>query len=280
MRVKKVPLELRNPSGDLIRGDLRFLNTKKKKPLVIVCHSFMAFKDWGFFPYIGEQFAQAGYVSFVFNFSHNGVVNDHNRITEFDKFERNSISKELEDLDAVVHHFVNDDFEHDGIDKTKLVLLGHSRGGGGAIVHTASDERVTALVTWSSISTFDRWTPHQKDCWRTNGFHPLAKEMSSSPLRMGIQFLNDIEQHKERYSITIAASKIHLPWLLIHGQTDVTVPAREAEALYQPANKTTTELLLLPHIGHLYNASTFDEDKYQTLNHILDLTIHWLQTKL
>lgn len=278
--MEKVALGLQNSSGDVIRGDLRFLNDEKKKPLVIVCHGFMAFKDWGFFPYIGERLAQAGFVCFVFNFSHNGVVDDGERITEYKRFEQNTITKELEDLDAVISHFVNNDFGYKGIDEQRIALVGHSRGGAVAILQSASDVRVKALVTLSAVSTFDRWTLRQKEQWRKERFLPLAKDGSVSSLRIGIRYLEDLEQNQRRFDIPFAASKIRIPWLLIHGEADVTVPPREAEILYQASNKATTEYVMLDKIGHLYNAASYEDDNYKTINYILDIIIHRLHTKL
>ncbi len=273
-------IELRNSSGDLIAGDLRYVQNENRKPVVVICHSFMAFKDWGFFPHIGEKLAESGFVSLVFNFSHNGVVEGGQRITDFEKFEQNTFSKELEDLDAVVSSIAEGNFGEEIIDREKIALLGHSRGGGIAIVHSASNARVKALVTMSSISTFDRWTNHQKKQWRTSGYLPLARDTSVSPLRSGLGLLNDIESNRERLSIANASSKIQVPWLVVHGKEDITVKSREAQQLYDASNIATTELMILEHVGHLYNATSRADDNYTTLNKVLDLVIHWLNNKL
>src|SRR6267143_427986 len=86
-----------------LHGDLRFQNgAVRKKPVLIICHSFMAFKDWGFFPHAGEQFAEKGFGAITFNFSQNGVEDDEDRITRFDRFEANTISREIADRGAVI----------------------------------------------------------------------------------------------------------------------------------------------------------------------------------
>src|SRR6266705_2238366 len=95
--------ELENLSGSIIHGDTRYDSAVTgKRPAVIICHSFMAFKDWGFFPYVAEQFSREGFVSVTFNFSHNGVEDNRDRITNFVLFETNTFSQELEDLKIVI----------------------------------------------------------------------------------------------------------------------------------------------------------------------------------
>src|SRR5260221_3055398 len=88
--------ELLNSEEDPIRGDLRFSNDDSPhKPAVIVCHSFMAFKDWGFFPRVGELLAQRGFASITFNFSKNGMNWDGARITQTDCLPANTYSQVL-----------------------------------------------------------------------------------------------------------------------------------------------------------------------------------------
>ncbi|HMD13293.1 MAG TPA: alpha/beta fold hydrolase, partial [Bacteroidota bacterium] len=153
---------LANGIGNNIHGEVRFCASSVQKPAIIICHSFMAFKDWGFFPYVAEMLARAGFVAVTFNFSLNGVVRHSNRITDFSSFEKNNFSQELEDLNVVIDAMVNRNVSNGLIDPERIVLLGHSRGGGIAIVKTSTDHRVKCLVTWSAIATFDRWTEHQR----------------------------------------------------------------------------------------------------------------------
>jgi alpha-beta hydrolase superfamily lysophospholipase len=273
-------LTLYNEMGESIRGDLRFRRTLEEKPIIIVCHSFMAFKDWGFFPFVAESLANAGYIALSFNFSHDGVRGDGDRITEFEKFERNTFSKELDDLRVVVDAVWSGQVGGGIVARSKIIMLGHSRGGAIAILHTSVDARVKGLITWSTIDTFDRWTQHQKEKWKNLGYLPLAKDSSVSPLRLGIDLLNDLESNRVKLDLKTAASRIQIPWLLLHGKTDVTVPPHESENLFAAANKSLADLILLDHVGHLYNAATRDEDNYRTINRVIDLTLNWIKTKI
>ncbi len=270
-------IDLYNSSGDRIRGELRYSERLKESPVIIICHSFMAFKDWGFFPYTAERLTEHDYVTLTFNFSHNGVEGDNDRITQFDRFARNTYSKEMEDLRGVIDAVWKGEVGGGIIDRAKIILLGHSRGGGISILHAAEDERVKALVTWSAIGKFDRWTGHQKKQWRAQQYLPLAKDPGVSPLRLGIGLLNDIEQHLERFDIRRAASRISVPWLLLHGSADIIVPPDETKILWASSTSSSTELKLLDSVGHLYNAGTQNEDNYRTLDSIINITLMWLK---
>src|SRR5437867_37253 len=52
---------------------------------------------------------------------------------------------------------------------SSLGLVGHSRGGGIAILQAARDPRVRALVTWAAISSVERWPAPQRSSWRAAG---------------------------------------------------------------------------------------------------------------
>jgi len=272
--------DLYNLSGNPIHGDIRYIRSLQEKPVIIICHSFMAFKDWGFFPIVAQRFAEAGFVTMTFNFSMNGVKGDNDRITEFDLFERNTFSQEVQDVGTVVDAVWNGQIGAGVIDRSKIILLGHSRGGAVAILQASNDGRIKAVVSWSAIGTFERWTIHQKSLWRKLGYLPLAKDSTASPLRLGIDLLNDFETNHAKLDLEIAADRIRVPWLIVHGKTDVTVLYHEAENLYKASNKSTTELMLLDKVGHLYNASTKDEDNYQTLDIIFDKTLNWIHSNI
>jgi hypothetical protein len=52
--VRKELFSLLNGEGMEINGELLLPPVHTGLPLLVICHSFMAFKDWGFFPYLGE----------------------------------------------------------------------------------------------------------------------------------------------------------------------------------------------------------------------------------
>ena len=269
--------QVHNSTAELIVGDLRFpAGVEKPLPVVMICHSFMAFKDWGWFPFVAESIARAGFATLIFNFSRNGVRENPNRMTDFEAFEKNTISHELHDVESVLEAIQRKNIGEGVIDPASIAFLGHSRGGGLAILTASTMQYVKALVTWSSVATFDRWTVHQKAEWRRLGFLPLSKGTSVSPLRLGTNLLDDVEKNRERLNPVRAAGSVRIPWLLLHGKEDLAVRFSEAEQLYAVSQKATTTFVPLEKVGHLFGGAEVTEES--SIHHALKVTIDWLRS--
>jgi len=158
-----------------------------------------------------------------------------------------------------------------------IYLLGHSRGGGIAVTYASRDQRISGIATWSAISTFNRWTPHQIGVWREKGYYPLGAPDSAGGLRLGRGILEEVEKGLPEIDPVLRAPYITVPWLILHGKEDLTVPVREGEALAAASGSPRTTTRFLEATGHLYNARSEDEDHYMTINHVISLTVEWLR---
>lgn len=271
---------IENNSGDVVTGDLRYKKGFAPRPVVLVCHGFTAYKDWGPFPYFGRRFGELGFVSIVFNFSHNGIGKNSSRLTEFEKFSRNTIGKELEDVRAVVDAVESGSVGRGVIDPTQIGIVGHSRGGGVAIVSASRDQRIKAVAAWSTVATFSRYTKHQQEVWEREGYLPVTTRSSQTRLRFGIDVLRDLEANKEAYDMRNAVQRLQVPLLLVHGAADVSVKPAEAEELYSMSDKSRVELILLDRVGHMYGAKHPFKQSNPTIEHIIELTSRWFHLHL
>ena len=52
--------------------DLFFKENNQAKPIVIFCHGYKGFKDWGAWNLVANEFAKNNLFFIKFNFSHNG----------------------------------------------------------------------------------------------------------------------------------------------------------------------------------------------------------------
>lgn len=129
-----------------IRGDLRFPAGGERCPVVVVCHGFKGFKDWGFHPWLGERLAGAGFAAVHLSFSRNGIGEGLLELAELELFRRNTCSTELDDLASALAA-LRTSFPDAPLDVERLGLLGHSRGGAIAILGAAEKANVRALVT-------------------------------------------------------------------------------------------------------------------------------------
>src|SRR5205085_3427831 len=127
-------------------------------------------------------------------------------------------------------------------DKNRFALVGHSRGGGIAVIKTSEDSRIKALITLASVSKFDRYTDEQKKRWKETGYLEVENARTKQVMKQNYSLLEDIEQNKARLNIINAVSAIKTPFLIIHGTEDLAVKYSSAEELYANSNKTNSEL--------------------------------------
>jgi len=129
--------------------DVRSGGRSSSRPAVVVIHGFKGFKDWGMFPHLAERLARGGFTAVTLNLSGSGV-DDAGEFSLPERFGHNTFSAELEDLGRVIDSLMAGAL---GVPvPSSLGLVGHSRGGGIAVLQAAQDTRVRALVTWAAIS--------------------------------------------------------------------------------------------------------------------------------
>ena len=269
--------QITNTSGDIIRGDVHLPEMMENAPVVILCHGFKGFKDWGFFPVAAERLAQEGWCAIRFNFSHNGIGEDFFDYTDPDRFAQNTLSKELADLDCVITALCNREFLPTEIDVRKLALIGHSRGGGIAAIQAASDARVKSVALWAAVATFDRWGEATKRMWREHGSISVLTSRSLQRMRIDLSLLDDYERHRDRLDIETAVRRLSKPLLIVHGEQDVTVSAKEAHRLYAASNASITEIEIIPHTDHAFGITHPYGGMTPAFGKVLQRTLFWLR---
>ena len=75
--IKLQNIQIKGKHGLPILLDLNYIQTNTEKPLVVFCHGYKGFKDWGHFNKMMNHFIENQFVFVKFNFSHNGgTVNE------------------------------------------------------------------------------------------------------------------------------------------------------------------------------------------------------------
>ncbi|MBL4677850.1 MAG: alpha/beta hydrolase [Mucilaginibacter sp.] len=238
--------------GRPVTADLTYDDIDPRAPLVIFAHGIRGFKDWGAHHLVARRFAENGFRFLKFNFSHNGTTPEH--LTEFADliaFGDNTFSIELDDLNNVI------DFACSGAAipaADGVYLIGHSLGGGVSIVKTAEDNRVRKLVTMAAIANFDKLWPKQvEDQWRLQGVIYMKNARTGQDMPYRVSMLEDLEKNSVRLNIQRRAAEITQPWLIVHGDTDASVPVQHAKLLH--AANPNSELLVVENADHVFNVS-------------------------
>jgi len=249
-------IKIKNKNGKTISIDLRHKNTAEKMPLLVFCHGFKGFKDWGGFPYMLDKISDRNIFTVSFNFSLNGVDNEKDNPVDFeclDDFAKNTFSEELDDLGCVIDFLEKEEGKYNYNFGT-LTIAGHSRGGGIAILKTAEDKRIKRLITLASVAEFNRYGDETKRVWRERGFIEALNTRTKQKMRMNVSLLEDLERNYSRLNIKGAMGKIDVPVLILHGSEDLAVEKSEAETLYNLGKKDKTKLVILENTGHTFGA--------------------------
>jgi len=185
-----------------IVADFMFQEHQLNSPIVIFCHGYKGFKDWGAWPLMCQAIVKQGYFVVAFNFSHNGgTIENPIDFPNLEAFGNDNFSKQQDDLQSVIDAVTDKNFEYSShVNTANLTLIGHSRGGGAAIIKTANEAKVSKLITLAAISTYET------------------------------SFPNYIK-NKIALDISVATKKISVPHLIVHGTSDSSVPIESAEKL-------------------------------------------------
>lgn len=255
--MKKIETQILGSNRLPISLDITFLENDVKKPVVIFCHGFKGFKDWGAWHLVAEAFAEKGFVFLKFNFSHNGTTPEN--ATDFanlEAFSENNYTKELSDLEFILDYVFSEEFpiSKTEIDFEKINLIGHSRGGGAVLVKTTEDDRVKEVATLASIDSYDRFgTPAEIEEWKSKGEHIFVNGRTGQKMPIKYKFYEDYVQNKERLNIEKAVSNTDKPLLIVHGSEDPAVHLECAENIYSWSKNA--KLLTIENANHVFGAS-------------------------
>lgn len=227
-----------------IRGE--FDVPSAPRALVVVVHGFKGFKDWGFFPYLAESLCEAHFVACRFNMSRSGIGENPETFERLDLFAEDTYSRQLADLRAVVAH------AHETFPFLPIFLVGHSRGGGVALLGAAGVPHLRGIVTLSAIANVDRWDDATKARWRADGFIDVINSRTGQNMRMTTAILEDYEADPARFDILAAAGRLRCPLLVLHGERDESVPVEESALIAKRASDATR--VVIASASHTYNA--------------------------
>nr|WP_321221424.1 alpha/beta hydrolase [uncultured Psychroserpens sp.] len=248
---------LRRREKKPILWDAFFKATDQPKPLVIFCHGYKGFKDWGSWNLVAEHFSDHNLFFIKFNFSHNGgTVENPIDFPDLDAFAENNYSKELCDLDDILTHILSKTFKYKKeIDPNNITLIGHSRGGGISIIKTKEDHRITKLITWASICDFGKRTATtgELEQWQKDGVKYVLNGRTKQKMPHNYQFYEDFKANEDRLNIESAIKKVTVPVLIVHAKNDPSVKFDEAETLI--SWKQDAKLVVIEDSNHVFGAS-------------------------
>jgi pimeloyl-ACP methyl ester carboxylesterase len=246
---------------------------------LIFVHGFKGFKDWGFWPYTANYFAEKGFFILTFNFSHNGIGENLTEFTELDKFANNTFSLELEELNEIIDAYLNNFFGKKS--KKHIGIVGHSRGGGISLIISLKRKELSAVVLWASVANFNRYSARQVKEWRKNGMFEILNTRTNQMMKLNVSLLEDIEKNKDGLlNLENAVRNLNKPLLILHGEQDLAVQVKEAEQIFNWSNKEKTEFHKIKTTGHTFDITHPFNASNPKFDFVLDKTLNFFNKNL
>ena len=218
--------DIRNSHGE--RLDYSFHQGEaNSKRIVVLGHGVTGNKDRPFVVALANGLAAAGIPALRFSFSGNGDSEG--------EFIDSTISKEVDDLGVVI----------DALSNYSVCYIGHSMGGAVGVLRASRDKRIKLLVSLAGMvhtkvfaeTEFGDVTPDEGFMWDKPDC-PLSSVYMDDMARIG--------------SVADFASRITIPWLLVHGAEDDVVPIGESRQIFELANEPK-ELIELEGADHVFS---------------------------
>ncbi len=279
MIIKKNQI-LSTPNKKPILYDVYYLEENEPQKLVIFCHGYKGFKDWGAWHLAAEAFAEAGFCFLKFNFSHNGgTMEQPIDFPDLQAFAENNFSTELDDLNRILN-LAESGNENLPNQISNISLIGHSRGGGIVLIKAEEDTRVKNVVTWASVSDFKprfQERTEEFDEWKKTGVTYVENSRTKQQMPHHFQFYLDFKNNEERFTIKRAVENLKISQLIVHGSEDPTVSVKEAKAIRSWNPKS--ELEIIPEADHVFGAShPWNENKLPNdFKNVVERTIDFLK---
>ena len=273
--IKKKSFILENSDDLPIIGDLSFKNNNASK-LIIFCHGYKGFKDWGCWNLVSDKFAENDLKFLKFNFSHNGgTIENPVDFPDLNSFGKNNYSIELNDVSRVIDFLL--DNKDESFKFNEINIIGHSRGGG--IATLAADKySLNKLITWASVSDFGERFPKKSDLliWKKNGIRFVENKRTKQMMPHLFQFYEDFIINESKLNIKKSLQNFKGKSLICHGSLDQAVNISNGHNLFNWGKHTSMFKLRTNHTfgaKHPWRKKILPED----LNQICNETIRFLK---
>ncbi len=260
--------------------DVFYKENHQPKKIVVFCHGYKGFKDWGAWNLMAIAFAKAGFFFIKFNFSHNGgTLEQPIDFPDLEAFGNNNYTKELDDLETVLDWISSEKNYKSEINIDDISIIGHSRGGGIVLLKANEDERVKKVITLAAVCDFGKRSSTIGDLenWQKTGVKYVVNGRTKQNMPHFYQFYKDFKANEARLNIQKAVENLQIPQLIIHGNNDDAVFLNEGENLKKWNSEAQLEVI--ENANHVFNVSHPWEKEFlsKEMNKVVNLCIDFLK---
>lgn len=248
-------------------------NPNQKRPLLVFCHGFNGFKDWGAFNLMSDYFVQNGFQFVKFNFSHNGTSPEFPiDFVDLEAFGNNNFEKELEDIEALLLTLKKESFAN-CINFERIFFIGHSKGGATALAYSLSKPKIMSCATLAGVlDPTTRYGKTNDNKWKENGVKFVLNGRTNQKMPLYYQLLENTQKIKHQLDFQNLLKTDNRKFLFIQGAKDEAVPVSEINLVKNIPNCTVSILENANHVfgaSHPYTNKDLPVDLQNALNQIL-----------
>ncbi|MBT9149180.1 MAG: hypothetical protein DDT27_01260 [Dehalococcoidia bacterium] len=200
------------------------------QPALCICHGIPAApanpRNRGY-PLLAERFAAEGFITCIFNFRGTGESEGNLDLLGWTR-----------DLQSVVDYII----QLDGVDLSRISLIGFSGGAATSAYVTARDQRISALVTCACPAEFSIFTTGERLAAFLDQCRSVGTIRDDDFPRSIAEWGDHLRQVNPMSSIEKVSPR---PLLMIHGENDDLIPPSHAQRLYEKAEEPK-ELVMIP----------------------------------
>jgi len=236
--------------------DVFYQETRQPKKVIIFCHGYKGFKDWGAWNLMAEAFANVGFFFIKFNFSHNGGTAENPiDFPDLEAFGNNNYTKELDDLESIIDWISTNSTYKNDVNLDDISIIGHSRGGGIVLLKANEDKRVKQVITLAAVSDFGSRSSTIGDLnnWKKTGVKYVVNGRTKQQMPHFYQFYKNFKANESRLNIQNAVKNLQIPLLIIHGDHDTSIDIKEAHQIHSWQSNST--LKIIENADHVFNVS-------------------------
>ena len=227
---------------------------EKANAVIIFVHGYKGYKDWGAWNLVENYFLKADFGFVKFNMSHNGgTVEQPIDFPDLEAFGKNTYTYEINDLNRIIdetNRIIRQECEMD----IPIYVIGHSRGGGVAILTAAQNKNVSKLISLAGISNIANRFPNGDELteWQYSGVMYVNNSRTNQAMPHFYSFYEDFKNNEDALDIETAATNLNLHFLQIHGDMDLAVSVSEGQRVAEWAE---TRLCVVKGAGHTFSAA-------------------------
>jgi len=200
-----------NSKGDKLCAILSNPTNDIKKPIIIVCHGFHSHKNRPSLTSISSVLNKNGISTLRLDFYGHGESEG--------EFENITISEAVDDILHAINYLKKLDYK-------KIGLFGSSFGGISSIMAASKTKDLYLLALRSPVSNYEevekgRMSRKEIELWREKGYRIYEDDPNE---KVNYIFFEDFKNNNGY----MAALKIKIPTLIVHGDKDINVPIEQS----------------------------------------------------